>query len=102
MAKLRDAEQLLGPAVAATLTSLGLGDSDAAAARLARHYAAAIDASHCSECGADTTLDTLGPKLLAALDALGATPAARARMLRGGGQHAGTGRLQALRDTRRA
>lgn len=100
MAKLRDSEQLLDSAVATTLDSLDLADADAAAARLVRHYAAAIDAAHCSECGADTSLDTLGPRLLAALEALGATPAARARRSKGGGQSAGTGRLQALRDAR--
>lgn len=101
MAKhLRDSEQLLTTAVAKTISELRLQDIDTAAAKLARHYAEAIDAGHCSHCNADTSLEVLGPKLLSALAALGATPAARAAMTKGGAASATAGRLQALRDAR--
>ncbi len=41
--RLRDAEDLLAPAVAATISKLALTDEDAAAVKLARRYAATID-----------------------------------------------------------
>jgi hypothetical protein len=126
---LRDADQLLVPKVEATLGALELAPADAALVRLVRDYAAAIDKA--AELAADVeaaegTLDpddiigrrqlaelarkverqavlaTLGPKLLAALEALGATPAARNRGRAGGGGHGGDSRLQALREARRA
>lgn len=90
---LRDAETLLGPAVEQTLTALELVDADAALVKLTRRYAAAIDD--------DGDLEKLGPKLLAALQALQATPAARARRRHGGGANAGPNRLQELRAARR-
>lgn len=89
----QDADKLLGPAVEATLAALELTDADTALVRLTRKYAAAID-------GGDD-LDKLGGRLLAALAALGATPAARARRRTGGGGQGGERRLTALRDARR-
>ncbi|GAA5119103.1 terminase small subunit [Haloechinothrix salitolerans] len=53
------------------IETLDLDTADAAVAELARTYAAAIDN--------DGPIDTLGPRLLQALDALGLTPKARAR-----------------------
>src|SRR5260370_30383539 len=73
---LRDAGELVGPAVAATVTGLTLTAADAAAVKLAQRYAAAID-------GADNraeALERLGPRLLAVLESLGATPAATAKL----------------------
>jgi hypothetical protein len=86
---LRDAGELLAPAVNDTVAALTLAPEDAAAVKLAQRYAAAIDD------GGD--LEKLGPKLLAALESLGATPAARARLKEGsaGGKPAG---LRALRQ----
>jgi hypothetical protein len=92
---LRDAGELLAPAVAGTITALTLTAADAAAVKLAERYAAAIDAG-------EDTLEKLGPKLLAALESLGATPQARARLKEGraaGGKPSG---LHALREAHRA
>src|SRR5258708_21178000 len=73
---LRDAGELLGPAVTATVAALILTAADAAAVKLAQRYAAAIDdADNRAE-----ALERLGPKLLAPLESLGATPAARAQL----------------------
>jgi hypothetical protein len=125
---LRDADELLAPAVAATVGALQLTDDrDAAVVRLTQRYAAAIDLAADLAAEADqvqldpddpighiqlsrlaaqveavAVLGTLGPKLLAALQALQATPAARARRKGGGGDRAEPNRLQALRAARRA
>ena len=95
--RLRPAEALIAPDVAETVANIpDLTVADVAAAKLAALYAAAID-------GADTAdvLDKLGPKLLAALEALGATP--RARASRKGGAVGGRtgGKLGAIREARR-
>ncbi len=72
------------PAVEATLDSLSLTKVDEAAARLARVYARALDEAG----GLDDTaarslaVSRLGPRLLDALEALGATPRARGLMTR--------------------
>jgi hypothetical protein len=71
--RLRDAGELLGPAVEASLAALKLGEPDQAAAQLARRYAAAIDEAESPA----AALRALGPLLAKALEALGATPAAR-------------------------
>jgi hypothetical protein len=87
----RDASQLLYPAVQETIASLGLLGNDAAAVKLAQQYARVIDSQpgHCRGCDdedcrrAQTSAWAarwLGPLLLQALEALGATPAARAAM----------------------
>jgi hypothetical protein len=100
---LRPVERLLAAAVDETVDALDLDAADTAVARLARAYAATIDTTvggH--ECGGyRAVMNDLGPKLLAALDALGATPQARSRRKGGGGDRAGEGKLQALREARR-
>jgi len=93
---LRDADKLLAPAVERTLGELQLGTVDDAVATLAQRYAAAIDRDEEGD-----ALEDLGPKLLAALQALNATPAARSRLRPQGGGNAGPNRLQALREARR-
>lgn len=89
----RPADDTLSFAVAATLDALELMPDDKATARLAALYASQIDQD-------PETLDHLGPKLLAALEALGASPRARALIRKGPG--AVGGRLEALRGARRA
>jgi hypothetical protein len=95
---LRDASELLWPAVAETLIQLDLRPEDAAAKKLAQRYAQIIDQA------ADQAwaLRWIGPLLLDALEALGATPAARARITKGG-QHpdASPSRLAQLRAASR-
>lgn len=83
MAALRDASELLYPAVSATLASLGIdtadGGKDAAAAKLAQQYARQIDnAAPGKDYG--YALRWLGPELHKVLESLGATPAARVAM----------------------
>src|SRR5258708_30574804 len=96
---LRDGGEVLGLAATATVDALILAAADAAAVKLAQRYAAAIDdADNRAE-----ALERLGPKLLAALESLGATPAARAKLKEG--RPAGSGKpggLQALREAHRA
>lgn len=86
MTPLRDASELLFPAVSATLASLGIdtadGGKDAAAAKLALQYARQIDGTPPGEKYA-WALRWLGPELHKVLESLGATPAARAAMKRG-------------------
>lgn len=93
-------DRKLTPAVEETLEKLTLQPEDAALARLVLSYARTIDqaaaiAAHAakipfdpdtadevkrlaSRVSAQVTMSDLGPKLLAALDALGASPKARA------------------------
>ena len=73
---LRDADTLLQTAVAGTIAALEVTEKDRGAVRLAAEYARIIDLA----CDNPDILDKLGPKLLAVLESLGATPAARARM----------------------
>ena len=73
---LRDADELLAPAVAETIQALELGPEFAAAAAVALRYAQAIDTAKDPAWAARW----LGPLLLDALQSLGATPAAKARM----------------------
>ena len=79
MAALRDVSDLLWPAVAETIASLDLKPEDAAAKKLAQRYAQVIDTN------ADQAwaMRWIGPLLLDALQALGATPAARAALTKG-------------------
>lgn len=95
---LRPADALLAPAVASAVKALSVDDVDAAAVRLAEQYAAAIDAGSCAECNAKTSIAELGPKLLACLVELGATPRARASVMKGGAS--GGGNLARLRSAR--
>ncbi len=92
---LRDAGELLGPAVTETIAALRLEDADTAAVKLAQRYAKAID-------DGDDALEKLGPKLLAVLESLGATPAARARLKEGRAPDATEDPLRKLRAARRA
>lgn len=78
MSSLRPADDLLVPAIRATIGALDLPETDTGLARLAERYGAAID-SATPESQARTLLD-LGPKLLSALESMGATPASRARI----------------------
>ncbi len=94
---LRDAGELLGPAVAGAVAALTLAPADGAAVKLAQRYAAAIDdADNRAE-----ALERLGPRLLAALESLGATPAARAKLKGGKEPGATEDPLQKLRAARR-
>jgi hypothetical protein len=72
---LRDADELLAPAVEETLAALKLGDRDAGAAQMARLYAAAIDEAR----DPVMALRVFGPLLVKVLESLRATPASRAR-----------------------
>lgn len=69
----RDAGELLGPAVEVSLAALKLGERFAAAAQLARLYAAAVDDASSPA----AALRVFGPLLAKVLAELGATPAAR-------------------------
>jgi hypothetical protein len=110
MAPLRDASELLWPALAETLASLNLGPEDAAAKKLAQRYAQVIDAlpdkSPRGAPGQAWGLRWIGPELLKVLDALGATPDARARiskLAKGGGDKpadAAPSQLDRLRASR--
>lgn len=97
MGNLQDADRTLTAAVALTLDALQLAPGDAAAKRLATRYAAAIDAAE----NHAEALDKLGPKLLATLEALGATPQARAKQAKGGATADAPDPLAALRKARR-
>ena len=93
-AQLRDADDLLGPAVEETLAALDLGERDQAAAQLARRYAAVIDAARDPACAARW----LAPLLLDCLASLRATPMSRAKDKPATPQ--GPNRLQLLRESR--
>jgi hypothetical protein len=124
---LRPAEELLAPVVEESIAALSIKPEDAAVVRLARRYAATIDAGRelaaligraWDELEPDdqdgrkrlavieaqladrAVMADLGPKLLAALAALGATPAARLKA-KGGEPARGPSRLQILREARR-
>jgi hypothetical protein len=92
-AVLRDADELLAPAVEETIEALKLGERDTAAVQLARQYAAMIDQA--SEPVA--ALRVMGPQLLKALEALGATPAARARVKPSARERTAPNRIAQLR-----
>lgn len=95
--QLRPVDDLIAPDVAETLKKLtALSAEDAAAVKLARRYAAAIDGA----ADQDAALAMFGPKLLAVLEQLGATP--KSRSARKGGAPSGTGKLAALRAARPA
>ena len=87
-------DQLVEAAVAETIDALTLAPEDAAATRLARRYAAAIDAAEDPQ----EAMEKLGPKLLAVLEALGATPRSRAASK----PATPAARLEALRAARRS
>jgi hypothetical protein len=91
---LRDASELIYPAVQETLAELGLLGDSSAATKLAQQYAKVIDSQsgHCRGCdndecrrsqGAPWAMRWLGPLLLDSLEALGATPRAKAAQTKG-------------------
>ena len=78
MANLKPADDFLEYAVRDTISALELTEADEAAKQLAIRYAKVIDLALIDGAGRpDTVLWHLGPELLRALEALGATPAAR-------------------------
>lgn len=96
---LRPVDALIGADVDGTIRNLPhLAESDQAAVRLAREYAAVIDDAGDED--RDKVLERFGPKLLAVLEQLGATPKARAA--RKGGGSGGEGKLAQLRASRPA
>lgn len=126
---LQAADQTFAAAVAKTLDSLELQENDAATARLAEKYARELDDAQATAAQADkvlrrldsdevdpetvelvsalrsklaarTALESLGPKLLAVLDALGASPKSRAQAGRGVMKGGKGGRLAELRAAR--
>ena len=109
---LRDADGLLAPAVAETIGALDLKPEDAALRKLAQRYAQVIDMSgrHCHGCeGHGCKRESyswaarwLFPLLLDALEQIGATPAARARLKGGKPADAPVSQLAKLRAARRA
>lgn len=80
---IRDASELLYPAVVETLAELGLLGEDAGMAKLARQYARTIDEQTTPKLYA-WALWRFGPELQKTLESLGASPVARARMKKGG------------------
>ena len=100
MAALRDASELLWPAVEQAITALSdtLTDADSGAAQLARQYARTID-EHEDRAWA---MRWVAPLLLDALEQLGATPAARARLKGGKTADAPVSQIAKLRAARRA
>jgi hypothetical protein len=88
-------------ALAAAVKDARPSPRDAAALALARRYAQLIDAAR-GELEESDTLDRLGPKLLAALSALGLTLAGRGTKAKGGDQGGSTGStaLDELRQRR--
>lgn len=121
-----DAADLLAPAVDEALGALVLAREDQAAAQLARAYARQIDGALRAEflarqaleqvgddpmtrayiqelaakVAAKELFDRLGPKLLAVLESLGATPYARARLKGGKIPDAPESKLDKLRKAR--
>lgn len=122
------ADRLLVPAVSEALAAIELEAEDVAVSKLAERYAREIDQADAAATQADKVLrlinpednpdlfelvkglkaklsarvavSDLGPKLLAALDSVGATPKARAAR-KGGAAGAGKGgKLAALRANR--
>jgi hypothetical protein len=109
---LRDADDLLGPAIAEMLDALDLKPDDAAVRKLAQRYAHVIDGAgrHCSGCDSGDcqresyswAMRWIAPLLLDTLEQLGATPAARARLKGGKPGDAPVSQLAKLRASRRA
>lgn len=100
---LRDASELLYPAVYATVMSLDIDrdGKDGAMAKLALRLARVIDQAADGKEQA-SALWHLGAELRATLESLGASPAARAAIKTARPADAQPNALQALRDARRA
>jgi len=102
VAALRDVSKLLYPAVCETVASLELDSKDAAAVKLAKEYARAIDELPDGK-ERTSALWHLGERLESLLAELGATPAARAAMKTGNTSgNAAVSKLDELRAARRA
>lgn len=120
--RIRSADDLIRPAVVTALGDLDDNPRDAAARRLADRYAAQIDdaaqiAADLAEVAAEdddqarqiaaltrrvqahAVLAELGPRLLAVLESLGATPKGRAQLGKAPAA-AGSGKLAAMRAAR--
>lgn len=95
----RDPDDLLLPAVEHTLSALGLGSEDAGTVQLCRQYARTLDSCQDPAWG----MRWIAPLLLTALESLGATPAARARLPKRGKprEPSGLDKLRAARTDRR-
>lgn len=107
MTALRDASELLWPAVQETIASLDLKPEDSAARKLAQRYAQVIDQMPDKSPRGGVpdqawALRWIGPLLLDALEQLGATPAARARVKGGKPADAPVSQLAKLRAARRS
>lgn len=130
MVFLQDVKDLLAPTVRQTLGALPLGDADQAAAELAYRYAQQIDQAEAAakiaeravkslmredlddddhekyvyalaaKVEAAALLAQLGPKLLAVLESLGATPAARSKLKGVKTPDAAPSALERLRQSR--
>jgi hypothetical protein len=98
---IRDASELLYPAVCETIASLELDSKDAAAVKLARQYARTIDEQPPGKLYAGT-IRWLGPELQKILESLGATPAARAAIKRGEGKDKPAAQVSKLDQLRQA
>jgi hypothetical protein len=94
--RLVPAEDTLAGAVAVSLAGMTLSPEDQGVRRLAEQYALQIDQAE----DRARALEVLGPKLLAALDALQATPLARARVSKGV-TPSGPSPLDRIREARR-
>lgn len=89
-------------ALYAALRATETSGADGAAVALAKQYAAEIDDGGCGECGSRfERMEKLGPKLLAALEALSMTPRSRAALVKGG-PDVGASPLDELRQRRAA
>jgi hypothetical protein len=89
------AESFLSEALGLTIDALTLKDEDKAGLALATLYCEQIDAD-------PDTLSDLGPKLLATLTALGATPAGRSVKGAPGGKPAAATPLELLQSRSRS
>lgn len=124
--ELASTDRQLAPAVLEALDGLDLAPEDAALSKLAEKYAREVDGAQAAaaqadkvlreidddpdtaelvgalraKLGARTALENLGPKLLAALESLGASPKARAGLGKGGASSGG-GKLAQLRSASR-
>lgn len=90
---LQPVDAMFAPVVTEALKNVALTDADKAAVLLARRYADAIDLAE----DRDQALALFGPKLLAVLGELRATPKARGAAKP---EPAKSGRLAALRQSR--
>lgn len=100
--RLRPADVTVAASVSETVEALDLKPEDVTATRLAMKYAEAIDAA--ATLGMDTAagaLERFGPKLLACLVELGATPKARSAALRPSAPQTGS-QLAKMRSARTA